>query len=347
MIRIALLILFTGFCQLSGAQNYTGQWKGSFYDNSDQSWGGDKSEYVLEVSVKGKVVSGYSYTYFNEDGKKYYTICKIQGTVNPIDKYIEVRETERTKTNVPVNISNCFQVHKLRYVKDATGESLTGNWITAPGQKSNCGYGFTKLVRRPLNNLFPAFNAKAYIQPAPKPIIAKTVKPGNKTILVAKATSKKTEPVNVAPTKKMEPLKPTATIAFTPTTTKITLPDIKEKAQPAIVYEKRDANLLRTINVENELVKIEFYDNGKIDGDSISVFFNEKLIIAQQMLREKPLLLTLRVDPGLNELVMYADNLGSIPPNTALMIVRDGDRKYEVAMSSDLNRSGTIRFIKK
>ena len=48
-----------------------------------------------------------------------------------------------------------------------------------------------------------------------------------------------------------------------------------------------------------------------------------------------------------NELVMYADNLGSIPPNTALMVVTDGDSRYEVRISSDLQRSGVIRFIHK
>ena len=48
-----------------------------------------------------------------------------------------------------------------------------------------------------------------------------------------------------------------------------------------------------------------------------------------------------------NELIMYADNLGEIPPNTALMIVTDGDNRYEVRITSDLQKSGTIRFVRK
>jgi hypothetical protein len=44
---------------------------------------------------------------------------------------------------------------------------------------------------------------------------------------------------------------------------------------------------------------------------------------------------------------MYADNLGSIPPNTALMVVTDGNKRYEVRITSDLQKSGTIRFIRK
>jgi hypothetical protein len=42
---------------------------------------------------------------------------------------------------------------------------------------------------------------------------------------------------------------------------------------------------------------------------------------------------------------MYAENLGEIPPNTALMVVNDGEKRYEVRISSDLKNSGTIHFV--
>jgi hypothetical protein len=48
-----------------------------------------------------------------------------------------------------------------------------------------------------------------------------------------------------------------------------------------------------------------------------------------------------------NEITMFADNLGSIPPNTALMIVNDGKKRYEVRLTSNLEKSATIRFKKK
>ncbi|MEI9934219.1 MAG: hypothetical protein WDM71_05080 [Ferruginibacter sp.] len=49
----------------------------------------------------------------------------------------------------------------------------------------------------------------------------------------------------------------------------------------------------------------------------------------------------------LNELTMYAENLGEIPPNTALMVITDGDSRYEVNVSSDLQNSGSVHFIHK
>ncbi|HEX2629043.1 MAG TPA: hypothetical protein VHM26_08530, partial [Chitinophagaceae bacterium] len=48
-----------------------------------------------------------------------------------------------------------------------------------------------------------------------------------------------------------------------------------------------------------------------------------------------------------NELTMFADNLGSISPNTALMIVTDGRTRHEVRMSSNLERNATIRIRRK
>jgi hypothetical protein len=114
-----------------------------------------------------------------------------------------------------------------------------------------------------------------------------------------------------------------------------------------INFEKRNADILKTIQIENETFKVDLYDNGEVDGDSISVFYNNKLILSHKRLSEKPISLTLNTpdDDGINELTMYAENLGEIPPNTALMVVTDGDKRYEVRISSDLKNSGTIRFI--
>ena len=91
------------------------------------------------------------------------------------------------------------------------------------------------------------------------------------------------------------------------------------------------------------------YDNGDIDGDSVSLFYNGKLLLTHKRLTDKPLSLTLDANTGdqANELTMYADNLGLIPPNTALMIITDGEKRYEVRISSDLKKSGTIRFVHK
>jgi len=47
-----------------------------------------------------------------------------------------------------------------------------------------------------------------------------------------------------------------------------------------------------------------------------------------------------------NELVMVAENLGSIPPNTSLMIAMVAGKRYEARLASTENSSALIRFVK-
>ena len=117
---------------------------------------------------------------------------------------------------------------------------------------------------------------------------------------------------------------------------------------PQVKFEKRDNTVLKTIEVENKTVKVCLYDNGEVDGDSISLFYNGKLLLSGKKLSEKPITLMIEVEMDVtNELVMYAENLGTIPPNTALMVVTDGAKRYEVRITSDLEKSGVINFVHK
>ncbi len=113
-----------------------------------------------------------------------------------------------------------------------------------------------------------------------------------------------------------------------------------------IVLEKRNNELVREITVDNDSVSVTLYDNGIIDGDSITLIYNDKILTTHQLLTEKPLTFFIKIAPGnsRNELVMYAENLGSIPPNTALMIIYDGTKRYELNINSTKNSNGSVSF---
>jgi len=341
LLSCCIFLLFTNFSQ---AQDFKGQWKGSFLDKSSSygGWGGDKCDYVLELEVNGKTVSGYSYTYFTDAGKKYYTICSLKGFINKAQKYIEVREVVRTKTNVPERIRNCFQVHKLTYFKQGETESLEGTWVPAPEQEGDCGYGATTLERRVLKTNKSLFNKS----------IARNTTPVAKKTPATTGKIKPTTPAAkpIAKAKNDPTLKSKKETMEQPVEMPVTKNTIQERIlAPTPNFEKRNTTLIKTIEVENVSVKVNLYDNGEIDGDSISLFYNGKLLISRQRLTDKPITLNINVDKdsNVNELVMYAENLGSIPPNTALMVVYDGPNRYEVRITSDLQKSGTIRFVHK
>lgn len=326
--------------------NLNGQWRGSFSENSgSQSSLLDPSSttYVLELEINGNVVSGYSYTYFTDIGpKRYYTICRLTGSVDRVSNNIVVTEIERVKYNTPPYILNCFQVHRLSYEKgEGNTEYLKGEWHPAPNQDCG-GKGVTVLSRQTLSRTPfaikvppkqegvakanpPATTRRQPAKPAPKTPVQET-RPAPKTKAITSdiPVDKKTEPV-IAENK----------------------PILSMPPAPAYKgYEKRRSEVAKTIQIESPVFQVDFYDNGMIDGDTISVFFNGKLIAANKMLTDKPLTLTLSFDKNYrqNVITMYAENLGSIPPNTAVMIVRDGSKRYEVRMESDLGKSGSVVF---
>ena len=119
------------------------------------------------------------------------------------------------------------------------------------------------------------------------------------------------------------------------------------KPELPVKLDLRKNELVREIFVDTGNIKLDFYDNGQIDGDTISVYINNIPVVSNQMLTAKPITTTVRIDlkRQLQEVIMVGENLGSIPPNTALMIVNAGDKRYQLYLTSDDNKNALVRFI--
>ena len=364
---ILLLCIFNG-----AAQKINGQWRGYFNSKGDiVLTGGENTEYVLEIEVKGSVVTGFSYTYFQD--RAYYVICSLQGTYYKSTKSLRVTETARIKGSTPLGWSDCLQTHILTYDKEGDLEEMKGSWKTAPGQLADCGTGATTLTRRTLSKNLSTFNKPKKSSPFSGPVPRKKIPvlsvrnkkiPVHPPIAKIKLVPKKLTQTDTAKTKiAIKQIKPLPRSHVKTDSIVKAAPLVKNmpekvsqyvKEQPRVIpiitdpnFEKRSSEVLKTIEITGETFNVALYDNGAVDGDSVSLFYNGKLILSHKMLSEKPITLTLdaTTEYAVNELTMYADNLGTIPPNTALMVVTDGDNRYEVRISSDLKKSGTIRFV--
>jgi hypothetical protein len=109
---------------------------------------------------------------------------------------------------------------------------------------------------------------------------------------------------------------------------------------------KRTYQVIKVIEVTHPSIKVDIYDNGQVDGDVVSIYLNEKQLISSKMLTAQPITLQIQVDDqeDVYDLIMYAESLGSIPPNTALMIITTPNQRYEINISSNEQTSGAIRF---
>jgi hypothetical protein len=114
-------------------------------------------------------------------------------------------------------------------------------------------------------------------------------------------------------------------------------------------FKTRTRQLVLEIPFTGDSLELRFYDNAEIDGDSIAVFFNDKMLAEHIRLSDTAYIIKLPVAAlqQTNDLVMVAENLGSIPPNTSLMIAMVDGKRYEARLASTENSSALIRFVRK
>jgi len=112
---------------------------------------------------------------------------------------------------------------------------------------------------------------------------------------------------------------------------------------PAIVASRKNETM-QDIYFKNDSLVLSLYDNGIVDGDTVSVFLNGENIISKQKLKEAATKRTIYISEKSDsvQLVLFAENLGTIPPNTGLLTVRDGDDIYQVRFSADLRKNASI-----
>lgn len=115
---------------------------------------------------------------------------------------------------------------------------------------------------------------------------------------------------------------------------------------PPPLLRTRTNDVVKQIEMEAGEIRINLYDNGEIDGDTISIYHNNVLLMAHARLSQKPITINIPIDKAQphHEFVMVAENLGSIPPNTSLMIINAGNQRYEVFISSTEQRNAKVVF---
>jgi hypothetical protein len=113
---------------------------------------------------------------------------------------------------------------------------------------------------------------------------------------------------------------------------------------PAVKERKNNTFSRLTVNVKD--ITLSLYDNAVVDGDTISVFYNGRLLVNKLGLSEKPIVVNLHLDENASqhEITLFAHNLGAIPPNTALIVVTAGEKRYELHASSNLEQNAVLVF---
>jgi len=364
----ALLFCGTSFSQ-SSPVDMTGLWTGLMYnDTTEQNY-----RYEIAISEKNGRLIGYSQTIFMDDGKEYYGVKKLRVTIE--GNKVITQDLKLLENNYPVkapkgvyvlNVLNFEMKHDVMMLSGMFSTNRTKQYAPATGyihiekkvdvkqsplvQQLNKMGLMDELSFVPVEKPNEAIAAKIETvkeEPVAKAKPVAKEKPAEEKIVKAKPVKEKQTSKEKAITKTKEPVITKEEVAKKEPEIKTT-PEIKPK-QAAAEIKGRIIETIQSVNYTSDSLVISLYDNGEVDGDTVSVLMNGDVIMPMVGLSTKAVHKTIYTKDITDsiQIVMYAENLGSLPPNTGLLIVYDGRERYEIRFSGDLKKNAAIVFRRK
>lgn len=336
--QLTLLLVCTLSCAISLAQPITGVWKGKI-----------KSTRVeLKLVRKGDSVLGTSYYYTSRNNYRRYS---VKGYFDDLTSNVVWWDDALIEDKSAGGIFGSGSEHAMLTVANfnCPGEGVMKlDGKTSLRDDKNTGKGPINLLKGGVAVFTDEWNfvLDNYLLGANDPSVIDSIAG------VAFTTSALQDPAYIDPpadalrhssaaraNQDREPVIPKAPVIL------VTAPapqSVEEK------FSSRNKILEQVIPLAGDSIALSFYDNAEIDGDSIALFLNGNKIFQHVMLTDRPYTVkfaTVELQDD-NEAVMVAENLGSIPPNTALMIAMVGGKRYEAHLYSTENSSALIRFVK-
>ncbi len=308
----------------------TGLWKGTMYNDSTQLY------YQYEVAIseeKGKLF-GYSHTWFVIGDKQFYGVKKV--TVKKKEGKILIEDNGLIANNYPVTpAKNVRQLNVLTLeirdsmmiMKGPFATNRTTKYAPLTGRivlKRKYDYWQSALI--PHLKELKKEQSLSFVKDIPETEISIALVKKPQELKTKKADTKPPSDITVNNKKIVaEPLRSIDT-------------------KPAANVEERKTVLQETVYFHSDSLQISLYDNGEVDGDTVTVLVNGELFLTKQRLGIAAVTKSLPIDPSVQEiqLLMYAENLGAIAPNTGLMVVKDGKDIYEIRFSGDLQKNAAI-----
>jgi len=347
-----LRILFFLFFPLAlAAQPITGVWRGKVQKGRPPF----TTTYKLEVKVvrQGDSLTGTSYYYAN--AQQYYRYA-IKGYLDPQDASLHwwddvLLESKGPKTSFsavnqqPLAMQTDFNCPGAGIMKlDGVAETKNGDDLEVHLDKMEAPLfadGWYELLANWwYGGADPDLIAAADTeQRQPKPTPPAPTEP----VIVQTKPAPQPQPQPAPPVVVAAP--PVAEKPQPPTPVVVAPPVVQTIQQK---FDSRQRIVQTTLPLAGDSVELQFFDNAEIDGDSISLFLNGRLLFEHERLSALPFVIKLAVQdvPADAELSMVAENLGAIPPNTSFMMAYINGQRYTARLESTEKTTAVIRFRK-
>ena len=356
MIRSTLLLFLCIISVQLSAQNLTGRWQGSFIANGDALINNYTYELVINENASHQITAQT----ITRKGDQFYASAFAKGTHSTRTQLVQIDETSFEQIKIANELEACLMSNFLTYKIIDGHEILEGTYMsTIVGGQRNCGSGKVFLEKVPslLAVTKPKEESKNIDTQKKKAIIAqKTITNKNptpsksikinatNTITNASIPANKTPPSvdkkNIQIT--VNPIVETDTdevIVENETISTTTVAQNSIRNQPINlpwVLVGRENKLVKKIITNSKMISIDLFDNGTIDNDTIIVFDNKKLLVNKKRLSYKAIHLEFNFTENIreHEVIIVAHNMGTVPPNTALLLFKDGKNRQEYFITS-------------
>jgi hypothetical protein len=356
MTRSTLLLLSCIFFTQLSAQNLTGRWQGSFIANGDALI----NNYTYELVIKENASHQITAQTITKKGDQFYASAFAKGSHSLRTQLVQIDETSFDQIKIANELEACLMSNFLTYKNMDGHEILEGSYMsTSVNGKRNCGSGKVFLEKVPSllsikntkvenkktdtqkTKIVTAQNTQAKSKPSTtlldKPSLSSTIKnTSNSTSkLIASAE-------NTNSTTTVNPTTETTTddvIVENETISTTTTAQNSIRNQPINlpwVLVGRENKLVKKIITNSKKISLDLFDNGTIDNDTIIVFDNKKLLVNKKRLSYKAIHLEFDFTENLreHEVIIVAHNMGTVPPNTALLLFKDGKVRQEYFITS-------------
>ncbi|HWJ26225.1 MAG TPA: hypothetical protein VNS32_06760 [Flavisolibacter sp.] len=327
-----LLLLSIFFTLSVSAQTISGNYSGTKYNDSTKK----TEHFELALSEYRGKITGFAYSTYIVNDVYYYSVKRVKASRK--NNQLVVEDDEMLVNNFPE--APAKRVHQTTYIQLTNEDTLhqaNGEWET---NRTRNFYPLHGSVALKLDN--DSARSMLVAQLKELGVISQdNHQTGEPIADVRHVNEEKPKSKEVKETKEKTATASTEKTKAAPAEK----PAIAAAKEPAVLpYEQRKTTLIQTIDITSDSLQIAFYDNGVIDGDSISVYINDKNIISHNKLTATATKKTISTAGFGDEirLVVVADNLGSIPPNTGLVVIKDGEQTYQLNFRADMQTNASI-----
>ena len=96
------------------------------------------------------------------------------------------------------------------------------------------------------------------------------------------------------------------------------------------------------LEVQGSRLNIHVWDNGTVDGDRVTLFLNGERLLYNHYVNKHKMAIPVTLKQDNNFLILHAEDIGSITPNTVAVSVDDGVKEQTIILSSNLDFSGAV-----